>query len=164
MKTIINDSGVVSYQAGSGLQVDSSVTVTGAASFTGAVTGVVSTANVSESDDPALVSPETYDCSSNVRVIRYDSAPSGNWTIAGVTGTGLTTSTATTVKILFPSPAADRTITLTGITVDGVAATQVNPGSLKAKKDGKCNGIALDVVKNSAGNFYVYGSVLIDGN
>lgn len=163
-RTTISDStGVVSYQEGTGLSIDSSVTITGDATFTGTVSGVSSSPNVSELDDASLESPETYDCSGNVRVVRYNSAPAGNWTVAGLTGVGLGTSSATTVKVLFPAPAADRTITLTGFTVDGVAATQVNPSTLKAKKDGKCNGISLDVVKNSAGNFYVYGSVLTNG-
>lgn len=163
-KVEINDNQGLVQSSGSGVTIESNVTVTGAATFSGTVSGVVSSPNVTELDDASLVSPETYNCSNSTRVFRYDAAPGGNFTIAGLTNVGLSTSQATTVKVMFPSPAADRTITLTGITVDGVAATQVNPGSLKAKKDGKCNGIALDVIKNSAGNFYVYGSVLIDGN
>lgn len=163
-KVTINDSQGLVQSTGSGVEISNDVTISGTASFTGAVSGVTSDPNVAESDDPALVSPETHDCSNSVRVFRYDSAPSGNWTIAGVSNLSISTSQATRVKVLFPSPAADRTVTLTGFTVNGTAATQVNPGSLKAKKDGKCNGVALDIIKNSAGNFYVYGSVLTDGN
>jgi hypothetical protein len=162
-KVTINDSQGLVQSSGSGVQITSDVTVSGAATFAGSVSGVTATAIVNELDDAALSSPETYSMADNVRVIRYNSAPSGNWTIAALTNSGLSTSQATTLKVVFPAPAADRTITLTGITVDGIAATQVNPGSLKAKKDGKCNGIALDVVKNSAGNFYVYGSALANG-
>ena len=64
MKTIINDLGVVSYQAGSGLQVDSTVTVTGAnlvmtgVTQTGMLKQVITTGRVlTAADSGAILMP-----------------------------------------------------------------------------------------------------------
>lgn len=145
--------GVVSTVTSTG----NSLTVTGTVDFSGAtVTGVVGSPNVAETDDPSIGSPETYNCASGVRVFRVTAALGGNWTIAALTNLSLPAGQATTVKVL-GSTLSDRTVTLTGMTVDGVAAT-VNPATVKAKTKG--SGIALDVV-NSGGSYFVFGSALL---
>ena len=152
--TIDSTLGVVSTLTTSG----NSLAVTGAVDFSGAtVTGVVGSPNVAEVDDPSISSPETYNCTSGTRVFRVVAALGGGWTIAGLTNLSLPAGQATTIKVLGSTTIADRTVTLTGMTVDSVAAT-VWPASIKVKKD-KGAGIALDVV-NSGGSYFVFGSEL----
>lgn len=167
-RTVISNNGTIDYAGGSDLTVDSNMNVTGdmtvagMATFSGGISGIPTPpAVVAELDDPTIDASETYNCGNNVRVIRYNGAPGGNWSVAALTNLSLAVDQATTVKVLFPAPGADRTVTISGMTVDGTAATQVNPTTVKAKKD-KCVGVALEVIKNSAGNFYVYGSALVN--
>ena len=150
---IDSELGVVSTLVTSG----NSLVVTGTADFTGAtVTGVPSSnPNVAEVDDPSISSPETYDCIGGTRAFRVVAALGGAWTIAALTNLSLPAGKSTTIKVL-GATASDRTVTLTGMTVDGVAAT-VNPATVKAKQKG--SGIALDVV-NSGGSYFVFGSSL----
>lgn len=157
MKTVISNSGVVEYKSGTGLTINENLTVSGVATFSGGTSGVTVEPNVGELDDVSLNATETYDCSTGTRAFRYNTAPGGNWTVGALTNLSLLNSQSTTVKILFPAPAADRTVTLSGMTINGVSVTQANPASIKASKD-KCTGVVLDVIKNSAGNFYVYAS------
>jgi len=91
-------------------------------------------------------------------VFRYNSAAAGNFTVTGLTNIDLTASQATTIKVLMPPPSADRTVTLTGMTVNGSSAN-LSYSSIKVKKD-KSVGFQLDVIKNVSGNYYVYGSLL----
>jgi hypothetical protein len=150
--TIDSTLGVVSTLVTSG----NSLVVTGTADFTGAtVSGIPTNPNVAEVDDPSISSPETYDCIGGVRAFRVVAALGGAWTIAALTNLSLSAGKSTTIKVL-GATASDRTVTLTGMTVDGVAAT-VNPATVKAKQKG--SGIALDVV-NSGGSYFVFGSSL----
>jgi len=153
--TIDSTLGVVSTLVTSG----NSLVVTGTADFTGAsLTGVTADPNVAEVDDPSISSPETYNCTAGTRVFRVVAALGGNWTIAGLTNLNLPASQATTVKILGSTTgagAADRTVTLTSMTVDGTSAT-VWPATVKIKKD-KGAGLSLDVVRSGA-SYFVFGS------
>ena len=169
--TVIDNKGVSSYNVtdtgvtiNQPLSVSGDVTFTGDAIFSGSVTGLsvaAATSNVAETDDPSLNSPETYDCVNNTRAFRLTAAPGGNWTIAALTNTGLSASQATSVKILFATPSADRTITLTSMTVDGSSAT-VSPATVKASKT-KATGVNIEVVMNSSGSYFVYGSEMTSG-
>jgi len=150
--TIDSTLGVVSTLVTSG----NSLVVTGTADFTGAsVTGVTADPNVAEVDDPSISSPETYNCTAGTRVFRVVAALGGNWTIAGLTNLSLPAGQATTVKILGSTTVADRTVTLTSMTVDGTSAT-VWPATVKVKKD-KGAGLSLDVVRSGA-SYFVFGS------
>jgi hypothetical protein len=136
---------------------DTSVVFSGSVDFSAAsVTGLTVVPNVAELNDSFSTS-ETYNCSGNVRVFKYNAlAINNNWAVAAVTNLTISDNQGTTIRIL-GSTASDRTVTLTGMTVNGVAAT-VNPGSVKAKQKG--SGIALDVVK-SGGAYFVFGSSLV---
>lgn len=135
------------------------IVFTGTVDFSGAsVSGLTSDPNVAEVDDPSISSPETYDCSGGVRTVKVGSF-GGNWTIAAITNLSISDSQATTVKVVGPVQAvADRTVTLTGMTVNGVAAT-VSPATVKVKKD-KGTGLSLEVVKSS-GAYFVFGHALV---
>lgn len=135
---------------------DTTVSFSGSVDFSAAsVTGVTVDPNVAETDDPSISSPETYDCAGGVRTIKVGSF-GGNWTIAALTNLSISDSQATVVRIVGPAQGvADRTVTLTGMTVNGSAAT-VSPATVKVKKD-KGTGLSLNVVKSS-GSYFVFGS------
>jgi hypothetical protein len=150
--TIDSTLGVVSTLVTSG----NSLVVTGTADFTGAsVTGVTADPNVEELNDTFSAS-ETYDCSGNVRMFKYNAlAMNSNFAIAAITNLTISDNQGATIKIL-GSTSSDRTVTLSAMTVNGDAAT-VAPATIKAKNKG-C-GVALDVVK-SGGSYFVFGSSL----
>lgn len=134
---------------------------TGAVDFTAAtVSGITTNPNVLEIDD-APPPDAAYDMSGGVRVIRMTSVATpwvaNTLTITQLNNLGLAAGQATTVKLLTPiSGTFDRTVVLTGMTLDGTASSATF-GSLKIKKD-KGVGVSLDIVRSGAGSYFVFGS------
>ena len=153
--TIDSTLGVVSTLVTGG----NSLVVTGTADFTSAtVSGIPTNPNVLEIDD-APPPDAGYNMSGGVRVIRMTSVATpwvtNTLTITQLDNLGLAAGQATTVKLLTPISGADRTVVLTGMTLDGTASN-VTYGSLKIKKD-KGVGVSIEVVRSGA-SYFVFGS------
>ena len=123
--TIDSTLGVVSRLVTSG----NSLVVTGTADFTSAtVSGITTNPNVLETDDAPPPDAE-YNMSGGVRVIRMTSVATpwvtNTLTITQLDNLGLAAGQATTVKLLTPISGADRTVVLTGMTLDGTASNEI---------------------------------------
>ena len=147
------------------LAISENAVFTGAVDFTAAtVTGVPSSnPNVLEIDD-APPPDAAYDMFGGVRVIRMTSVvtpwAANTLTITQLNNLGLAAGEATTVKLLTPISGADRTVVLTGMTLDGTASSATY-ASLKIKQKTGV-GVNLEIVRSGA-SYFVFGSDISNG-
>ena len=141
------------------LAISENAVFTGAVDFTAAtVSGITSNPNVLEIDD-APPPDAAYNMSGGVRVIRMTSVvtpwAANTLTITQLNNLGLAAGEATTVKLLTPISGADRTVVLTGMTLDGTASSATY-ASLKIKQKTGI-GVNLEIVRSGA-SYFVFGS------
>jgi hypothetical protein len=161
--TTISDARGVVHSGGSGLTIESAVTVKGSIKFEGPVSGVTADVVTRCKDLGAPAKIFEYQCSGGTRYFRHIEPLSASWT-ADFLNLELQRSQVATVKIMtIGADSAEHF--LEDVLVDGKPVSSFITSSalgLKFRKGGKHSIATLEIMRSESGEIHVYADIVHD--